>query len=118
MKKILAGFLFFISALAFAQMSNPGAPGNVTAGAGLTQTGQVISLNVPITVANGGTNSTAASGTALDNITGFSGTGFIERTGAGAYSFFAPVTCTGSGSAIQWSAGFACNSAINAATLL
>lgn len=38
-------------------------------------------------VANGGTNCAAASGTCLDNITAFSGTGVVERTGAGAYSF-------------------------------
>lgn len=41
------------------------------------------------TVANGGTNCSSASGTCLDNITGFSSTGFIKRTGAGAYTFTA-----------------------------
>ena len=41
------------------------------------------------TVANGGTNCSAASGTCLDNITGFSSTGFIKRTGAGTYTFTA-----------------------------
>lgn len=38
-------------------------------------------------VANGGTGAATASGTALDNITGFASIGFIKRTGAGAYSF-------------------------------
>ena len=38
-------------------------------------------------VANGGTNAGSASGTALDNITGFAGTGFLTRTGAGTYAF-------------------------------
>ncbi|MEX3667994.1 beta strand repeat-containing protein [Paraburkholderia phenoliruptrix] len=38
-------------------------------------------------VASGGTNSASASGTALDNITGFSSTGFLTRTGAGTYAF-------------------------------
>jgi hypothetical protein len=38
-------------------------------------------------VANGGTNASAASGTALDNISGFSSTGFLTRTGAGTYAF-------------------------------
>ena len=38
-------------------------------------------------VAGGGTNCAAASGTCLDNITGFSSTGFMNRTGAGAYTF-------------------------------
>lgn len=38
-------------------------------------------------IAGGGTNCSAASGTCLDNITGFASTGYIKRTGAGAYSF-------------------------------
>jgi hypothetical protein len=38
-------------------------------------------------VAHGGTGASSASGTAVDNISGFSGTGFLTRTGAGAYSF-------------------------------
>ena len=42
-----------------------------------------------VAVAFGGTNCTAASGTCLDNITGFSSTGFIKRTGAGTYTFTA-----------------------------
>lgn len=42
-------------------------------------------------VANGGTNSSTASGTSLDNITGFSGTGLMRRTGAGSYTFGAAV---------------------------
>lgn len=63
-----------------------------------TITGGTISgLSSPLPVASGGTNSASASGTALDNITGFSGTGFMSRTGAGAYSFTAS---TGSGSVV------------------
>ncbi len=38
-------------------------------------------------VAGGGTNCAAASGTCLDNITGFAGTGFLNRSGAGTYTF-------------------------------
>lgn len=38
-------------------------------------------------VANGGTNASSASGTALDNITGFSSTGLLVRTGSGTYAF-------------------------------
>jgi hypothetical protein len=38
-------------------------------------------------VAHGGTGAASASGTALDNISGFASTGFLTRTGAGAYSF-------------------------------
>lgn len=37
--------------------------------------------------AAGGTNCTSPSGTCIDNISGFSSTGFINRTGAGTYAF-------------------------------
>jgi hypothetical protein len=40
-----------------------------------------------LAVARGGTGGGAASGTLLDNIAGFSSTGFLTRTGAGAYAF-------------------------------
>lgn len=40
-----------------------------------------------VPVSKGGTNATAAGGGALDNITGFASTGFLTRTGAGAYAF-------------------------------
>ncbi len=40
-----------------------------------------------LSVANGGTNASSASGTSLDNITGFSSTGMLARTGSGAYAF-------------------------------
>ncbi|WP_321921704.1 beta strand repeat-containing protein [Burkholderia sp. BCC1998] len=59
--------------------------------------GTITGLSSPIPVASGGTNSAVASGTALDNITGFASTGFMSRTGAGAYSFTAS---TGSGSVV------------------
>lgn len=38
-------------------------------------------------VANGGTNCAVASGTCVDNISGFASTGFLTRTGAGTYAF-------------------------------
>lgn len=47
----------------------------------------ISSLTGILPVANGGTNAATASGTSLDNIAGFSGTGFLTRTGAGAYAF-------------------------------
>ena len=56
-------------------------------GTGITITGNTVALTTPVAIANGGTNSVSASGTALDNITGFSGTGFLTRTGAGSYAF-------------------------------
>jgi hypothetical protein len=40
-----------------------------------------------LAVGRGGTGGTVASGTLLDNITGFGSTGIVARTGAGAYSF-------------------------------
>lgn len=40
-----------------------------------------------LAVARGGTGGGVASGTLLDNITGFSGTGMLVRTGAGTYAF-------------------------------
>lgn len=42
-------------------------------------------------VFGGGTACNAASGTCLDNITGFSSTGFMFRSGAGTYTFTNPV---------------------------
>lgn len=38
-------------------------------------------------VSGGGTGGSVASGTLLDNITGFSSTGFLTRTGSGTYAF-------------------------------
>lgn len=49
--------------------------------------GSISGLSVPLPVASGGTASNAASGTVLDRITGFSGTGFLTRTGSGTYAF-------------------------------
>jgi hypothetical protein len=138
--RIFGAALALVSSVSFAQMNNPGAPGNVTAGSGLAQAGQVLS------VGNYGT------GTAIDNIGGFSGTGFMTRTGSGTYAFqsatngitlgniaqaaantvlanvsgstanvaaFAMPGCTGATNAIGYTSGtgFVCNSAINAATL-
>lgn len=47
----------------------------------------ISTLTGVLPVANGGTNASTASGTSLDNIAGFSATGFLTRTGAGAYAF-------------------------------
>lgn len=44
-------------------------------------------LTGQVAVANGGTACATASGTCLDNITGFSSTGYQNRTGAGTYAF-------------------------------
>jgi hypothetical protein len=46
----------------------------------------VTTLTVPLSVSSGGIGTGTAGGTALDNITGFSSTGFLTRTGANTYS--------------------------------
>lgn len=48
-------------------------------------------------IAGGGTNCAVASGTCLDNITGFSGTGYINRTGAGTYANSTVIPVSGGG---------------------
>lgn len=45
-------------------------------------------------IVGGGTNCSAASGTCLDNITGFASTGYINRTGAGTYTFNTAATAS------------------------
>lgn len=45
-----------------------------------------VALTVPVVVSSGGTNCVAASGTCLDNITGFASTGLIARTASGTYA--------------------------------
>lgn len=51
----------------------------------LSLSGTAVTGTLP--VARGGTNCGAASGTCIDNISGFASTGIMSRTGAGAYSF-------------------------------
>lgn len=63
---------------------------NAISTAGIPSTARPASTDLsdlPIPVSSGGTAASSASGTALDNITGFSSTGFVVRAGAGAYSF-------------------------------
>src|SRR6185436_3874754 len=56
-----------------------------------------------LAVARGGTGGGTASGTLLDNITAFSSTGYMRRTGAGAYAF------SSAASSAQYLAGTATN---------
>lgn len=85
-------------------------PAGSTAGQAILSTGASSAPlwgAVPLTVItgtlavnHGGTGVSSASGTALDNITGFASTGFVKRTGAGAYSFIAdplPIANGGTG---------------------
>lgn len=60
-------------------------------------------------ISHGGTNCSAASGTCLDNITGFSSSGYVNRTGAGTYSFDTAATilaniCSTQGNILYYSA--------------
>ncbi|SEK02613.1 hypothetical protein [Paraburkholderia tropica] len=81
MKKLFAALLALVSASVFAQ-SYPSPTYN-----NLTVQGTATLTNHPLAVSSGGTNAASASGTALDNITGFSSTGFLTRTGTGTYAF-------------------------------
>lgn len=51
-------------------------------------------------ISGGGTNCAVAAGTCLDNITGFSTTGFLNRTGAGTYTTSTTIPVSGGGTAI------------------
>lgn len=77
MKNIFAGLLALVCSAALAQSYPSPTYNNLTVQGIATLTAH------PLAVSSGGTNSATASGTALDNITGFSGTGFLTRTGAG-----------------------------------
>ena len=48
----------------------------------------------------GGTNCSVPSGTCLDNITSFSATGYINRTGSGTYAFSTVIPVSGGGTAL------------------
>ena len=72
-----------------------------------TLTAPAPTFTSPLPVASGGTGSATASGTALDNISGFSGTGYVKRTGAGAYSFVLPIPVTDGGTGASSASGTA-----------
>jgi hypothetical protein len=94
MKKILLA-AFAWPLLALAQSYPSPTFNNLTINGSLNAAS--IGLTNPLPVASGGTGRSTAAGSSLDNITGFSGTGFMSRTGAGAYSFTAS---TGSGNVV------------------
>ena len=70
-----------------------GGMSSVTCGTGLTggtfTTSGTCSITAPIPVNLGGTNAIVAGGTALDNISGLSTTGLVNRIGSGSYSTIA-----------------------------
>ena len=68
--------------------------GTGLSGGTITTTG-TCSITAPVSIALGGTNATSASGTALDNITGFGSTGMMARTAAGTYAFRTETAGTG-----------------------
>ena len=74
-----------------------GGTGAITASAARTNLGltTAATMTLPVSVANGGTGASSASGTAVDNISGFSGTGVLKRTGAGTYTFLTDVLESG-----------------------
>jgi hypothetical protein len=53
-----------------------------------------------LSVFGGGTACNAASGTCLDNITGFASTGFVFRSGAGTYTFANPIPAGNGGTGL------------------
>jgi hypothetical protein len=53
----------------------------------ISATSMTLGWTGTLAVARGGTGGGSASGTLLDNITGFSSTGYLNRTGAGTYIF-------------------------------
>jgi hypothetical protein len=53
-----------------------------------------------LNIGGGGTDCATASGTCLDNITGFSSTGFVQRTGSGSYAFSLVVPVSGGGTGL------------------
>ncbi|WP_069264008.1 hypothetical protein [Burkholderia vietnamiensis] len=108
MKKVLAGALLALMSAAHAATMVPSTlinwisvPTWPSVSAGTVFVGPAAASGAPtfralvasdlpvVTVAKGGTGCAAAAGACLDSITGFSGTGFIKRTGAGAYTFVA-----------------------------
>lgn len=101
MKKLSAFCaLFFASAIVYATTFVPPGlinPSGSSAGQAIVSTGassapawsniSAAALTGIVPVSSGGTNASTPSGASLDNITGFASTGFLTRTGAGAYAF-------------------------------
>lgn len=100
MKRILAAALSLISSIAFSATLTPVQlinPAGSSAGQAIVSGGaatapawgnvSATTLTGVLPVTKGGTNASSASGVALDNISGFSGTGFLTRTGSGTYAF-------------------------------
>lgn len=79
------------TSLTFAQTAGQG---SLTAGAGITITGNSIAITVPVTVALGGTNATSASITAFNNITGYTAAGATGTTSTNLVFSTSPVLVT------------------------
>lgn len=76
-----------LSKLADVATGNALISGGLTAAPAWGKIGLTTHVSGVLPVANGGTNASSASGTALDNITGFASTGILVRTASGTYAF-------------------------------
>lgn len=93
MKKLIALLLWLVTSVSLAQ-TFPIQNLQVLGTAAFTG---VATFTIPVGVGSGGTGGNVASGTLLDNITGFSSTGYIKRTGAGTYAFALPIPVSDGG---------------------
>jgi len=118
MKKLFVVALLALSSVAFGATLTPVQllnPAGSSSGQTILSTGatsapawgnvSVSALNGVLAVAHGGTNCAAASGTCLDNISGFAGTGFLGRSGAGAYTFTSVIPVNSGGTGATTAAG-------------
>lgn len=79
-----AGTMGRLAAVATGNVLRSGGVGVVSAWGKVAMTTDIVGATP---VANGGTNCSVASGTCVDNVSGFASTGIMSRTGAGTYTF-------------------------------
>ncbi|EEE04554.1 hypothetical protein [Burkholderia multivorans] len=119
MKKLIIGALFALASIAHAATMVPSTlinwisvPTWPSVSAGTVFAGPAAASGAPtfrtlatsdlpvVPVSKGGTGCSVATGACLDSITGFSGIGFVKRSGAGSYAFVAdplPIANGGTG---------------------
>lgn len=119
-RKTLCAFVALLASAAFGATLSPITllnPAGSTSGQAIVSTGSssapawanvsATTLTGILPVAQGGTNCSAASGACLDNIAGFSSTGFVKRTGSGAYSFTTIIPVASGGTGVSSASGTA-----------